>query len=234
MSEGAPLHEALSVFREAIHWKAYWSKSIAPFIGDRVLEAGAGVGANTQILLDHQRKRVWICMEPDTHLIETLKQTLRAIAEPNIVAATIDALSESSNFDSILYIDVLEHIEDDVGELHRASARLAPGGKLIVLSPAYNTLYSEFDRAIGHFRRYTGRTLRDLRPDGMRLVSLRYLDSVGLMLSLANRLLLRQRQPTLRQILFWDRVIIRMSRMIDPLIAYSAGRSVIAVWEREQ
>ncbi len=233
MTEDAPLHEALSVFREAIHWKTYWSKAIAPFIGERVLEAGAGVGANMQLFFDNQRKRVWVCMEPDTQLVKTLAQTLRENTEPKIVAATIDALSETSNFDSILYIDVLEHIEDDVGELRRASARLAPGGKLIVLSPAYNVLYSEFDKAIGHFRRYTGRTLRDLKPDGMRLVSLRYLDSVGLMLSLGNRLLLRQSQPTLRQILFWDRVIIRMSRIIDPLIAYSAGRSIIAVWERD-
>jgi 2-polyprenyl-3-methyl-5-hydroxy-6-metoxy-1,4-benzoquinol methylase len=171
-------------------------------------------------------------MEPDIQLIEALGHSRGSHGEPKVVASTIDAFAESSGFDSILYIDVLEHIEDDAGELRRASARLAPGGKLIVLSPAHNVLYSEFDRAIGHFRRYSSRSLRRLTPDGMRLVAMRHLDSAGLILSLGNRLLLRQNQPTPRQIRFWDRVIIRMSRRIDPLIGYTAGRSIIAVWER--
>jgi len=230
LSDHAPLHEALSVFREAVNWKTYWSKSIAPFIGNRVLEVGAGVGANTALMIDAVPNRTWVCMEPDVRLVNALD--VEAAETPLVIASTIDAFAETVNFDTILYIDVLEHIEDDEGELLRATDLLAPGGRLIVLSPAYNFLYSEFDRAIGHFRRYTSRSLRDLTPNGMRLVSMRHLDSVGLLLSLANRVLLRQNQPTRRQILIWDRVIVRLSRLIDPLIGYTAGRSIIAVWER--
>lgn len=218
------------MFRDAVNWKAYWSNAIAAYVGDRVLEAGAGVGANTALLQKPGKQRRWICMEPDLALIGALKQ---ALPGRTIVASTIDALAESAAFDTILYIDVLEHIADDGEEVRKAGTLLAPGGKLIVLSPAYNFLFSEFDRAIGHFRRYSRASLRALTPEGFRLIDLFCLDATGLLLSLGNRVLLREQQPTRGQIRFWDRVIIPISRVIDPIIGYTFGRSIVAVWERE-
>jgi SAM-dependent methyltransferase len=230
VTDRAPLHESLSVFRDAVNWKAYWSNAIAPYVGDRVLEAGAGVGANTALLQKPGKQRRWICMEPDLALIETLKA---AVPGETIVASTVDAFAETAAFDTILYIDVLEHIADDGYEVRKAGELLAPGGKLIVLSPAYNVLFSEFDRAIGHFRRYSRASLRALTPDGLRLIDLFCLDAAGLLLSLGNRVLLREKQPTRGQIRFWDRAIVPISRAVDPLIGHGFGRSIIAVWERD-
>ena len=229
MTDPHHLHENLSIFRDAVNWKAYWSKAIAPNIGKRVLEAGAGVGANTTFFQKAGENHVWVSMEPDLALVHELKRS-----EPSglAIASTIDAFAESAGFDTILYIDVLEHIEDDGGELRKAAALLAPGGKLIVLSPAYNFLYSEYDRAIGHFRRYSRQSLRALTPDGVRLTELYGLDSAGLLLSLGNRLLLREAQPTRSQIMFWDRVVIPIARVIDPILAYRFGRSIVAVWQK--
>ena len=59
-----------------------------------------------------------------------------------------------------------------------------------------------------------------------------YLDSVGFFASLANRLLLKQQNPTLKQILFWDRVLVPCSRLVDPLFLFRAGKSVVGVWEK--
>jgi hypothetical protein len=61
---------------------------------------------------------------------------------------------------------------------------------------------------------------------------MRYLDSVGLAASLANRTLLRQSIPTARQIMIWDRLMVPMSRILDPLLGYRAGKSILAVWSR--
>ncbi len=230
MPEDQHLHENLSIFREAINWKAYWSKAIAPHVGERVLEVGAGVGANTTLFLNSGENRFWVSMEPDLALVDRLKHAQTGTA---IAASTVDAFAESAGFDTIMYIDVLEHIEDDKGEVLAASKLLAPRGKLIVLSPAYNFLYSEYDRAIGHFRRYSRKSLRALTPDSLRLTDLFCLDSVGLLLSLGNRVFLREKQPTRGQLLFWDRVIVPISRAIDPLAGFGFGRSIIAVWERE-
>ncbi len=69
-------------------------------------------------------------------------------------------------------------------------------------------------------------------PHGTRLVTLFALDSVGLLASVAKRVLLHQKMPTARQISFWDRLLVPLSRIGDPLICYSYGKSLIAVWQK--
>jgi hypothetical protein len=137
-------------------------------------------------------------------------------------------------FDSIVYIDVLEHIEDDKSELAQAFHLLRPGGRLIVLAPALQALYSPFDKAIGHYRRYARKSLRSCTPPSSRLEKLAYLDCVGLIASGANRLILKQSSPSLRQILFWDKYMIPVSRILDPLIGHRLGKSILAVWVRDE
>ncbi len=220
----------LELFAHAQRWKAYYKSLIAPFFGQRVLEVGAGLGATTAALCDGSQE-AWICLEPDPDLLAQLaSRPLPACCRPQ--AGFVSTLAPDSRFDSILYIDVLEHIENDRAELERASRHLAPGGRLIVLSPAYQFLYSPFDESIGHYRRYTRATLSALTPPDCRPILLRYLDSVGLFTSLANRLFLRQPLPTHTQILFWDRRLVPLSCLLDPLFGFRFGRSVLAVWEK--
>ena len=102
----------------------------------------------------------------------------------------------------------------------------------MVLAPAHEALYTPFDRAIGHFRRYSTRSLRDLAPDCLSERRVIYLDSCGVLASLGNRLLLRQAAPTSQQILTWDRYLVPCSRWLDPLLLHKAGKSVLAVWAR--
>ena len=106
------------------------------------------------------------------------------------------SLPSEDRFDTILYVDVLEHIEDDRGELAGAAARLRTGGHVVVLAPAHQALYSPFDKAIGHFRRYSHRSLLAAAPSTLQPVAAYYLDAVGMAASLANRLLLRASMPS--------------------------------------
>ena len=105
--------------------------------------------------------------------------------------------------------------------------------RIVVLSPAYQFLYSEFDRAIGHFRRYTAGQLQAITPPGAKVDASFYLDSVGMMASAANKLLLKQKMPGRGQVLTWDRLMVPLSRFIDPLVGRSFGRSVIVVWVKD-
>jgi len=114
--------------------------------------------------------------------------------------------------------------------LKAAAARLRPKGRIIVLSPAGQRLFSPFDAAIGHFRRYNRSMLRRISPAGLRLKRMRYLDCVGLIASAANLLLLHQSMPTAAQLRFWDRWIVPVSRVLDSLFAYSLGKSILVVW----
>jgi SAM-dependent methyltransferase len=234
MSEPNYVGGELKLFAQADRWKRYWISQLRPYIRGAVLEVGAGIGANTLRLRNGSERR-WICLEPDPQLAATLREQLAGTPlEPTteVVTGTLNALGPADRFDSILYIDVLEHIEDDRGELERAAGHLGPGGHLIVLAPAHAWLFSPFDQAIGHFRRYTARALGGLTPPGVRLASAFYLDSVGLLASAANRLLLRQSLPSARQIHMWDSLMVPCSRLVDPFTGYRAGKSVIAVWER--
>ena len=90
----------------------------------------------------------------------------------------------------------LEHIEQGPDELDRAYSLLAPGGHLLVLVPAYQFLYSKFDEEVGHVKRYNKEQMRSELPRWARPVSLYYLDSMGVLLSLANKFLLHQARPT--------------------------------------
>ena len=103
----------------------------------------------------------------------------------------------------------------------------------MVLSPAYQFLYSEFDKAIGHFRRYTKPMLRALTPSGAKEQASFYLDAVGMMASTANKLMLRQAMPGRGQVLTWDRLMVPLSRLVDPLVGRSFGRSVVMIWLKD-
>jgi SAM-dependent methyltransferase len=226
--------QELDLFTEARRWKAYVRSALAPYIRGNVLEVGAGLGTTTRALRDATPDR-WTCLEPDATLATRLTESLQAEPLPTPVEVRIGTVAEldpSERFDSILYIDVLEHIANDVQELERAQACLHPGGRLIVLCPAHNYLFSPFDQAIGHHRRYDRRMIRALNPPGVQLETCFYLDSLGILLSLGNRLLLRSATPTHAQIAFWDTWIVPTSRVVDRLTLRNLGKTVIAAWRK--
>jgi len=226
----------LTLFAHALNWKRYFAGQVRPYLGDEVIEVGAGLGGTTALLFSGQRS--WLCLEPDPAMaaaigdgIATGRLPAACRVETGIVADLLTQGREAC-CDSVVYIDVLEHIEHDAAELERAWRLLRPGGHLIVLSPAFAWLFTPFDEAVGHFRRYHRAGLLAIAPSAARPVRVRYLDSVGLLASLANRLLLRSGMPTQSQVLTWDRLMVPLSRLADPLAGYSFGRSVLAVWQK--
>jgi hypothetical protein len=99
--------------------------------------------------------------------------------------------------DTIIYIDVLEQIDNDEGEMRVAASRLAPGGNIVALSPAFNSLY---DEAIGHYRRYARKDARRLTVRSLTLQTTFFLDSAGFFASALNWLILWKSQPSVRDI----------------------------------
>jgi SAM-dependent methyltransferase len=224
----------LDLFSAAKNWKSYFRDQLTPYLGEDVLEVGAGLGGTTRVLCRGSERR-WVCLEPDASLAARLEREVRSGSLPascETRVGTLEGFDPSETFDTILYMDVLEHIEDDRAEVARAAKHLRPGGHVIALSPAHQWLFSPFDHAIGHCRRYTKAGFGDLAPEGLEKTRLVYLDSIGLFASLANKLFLKSAMPKPSQIAFWDSVLVRMSRAIDPVLGYTAGKSVLAVWRK--
>jgi SAM-dependent methyltransferase len=222
----------LDLFAAAVNWKSYVRRQVRPYLGREVLEVGAGQGGTTRFLCDGQADR-WICLEPDALLADRLVEAIGAGELPDCCRpriGTLADLEEPDLFDTILYMDVLEHITDDQSELELAAERLHAGGHLIVLAPAHQWLFTPFDESIGHHRRYTTGSLGALTPGGLRLVRLAYLDSIGMLASLGNRFVLQRSMPDPGQIAVWDRIMVPLSRWVDPVLGYHLGKSVLAVW----
>ena len=155
MTDFAYVGSELELFACATTWKSYVRSHLQPYLSGDILEVGAGIGAATATFNDSTQRR-WVCLEPDRALADRIKPGLPAkLTNCEIVAGTLSDLGPDQQFDGILYMDVLEHIEADGAELARAARHLKPDGILTILSPALPWLFTPFDTAIGHYRRYT-------------------------------------------------------------------------------
>ena len=226
--------EELAVFENASNWKAYFSSHIIQFLKGKVAEVGAGIGSTT-LSLNKGTATEWQLLEPDEEMASALRKKIELKQLPancTVKKTTLGQLEQKEQFDCILYIDVLEHISDDKHEVDIAASHLKPGGRLVVLSPAFNYLFSTFDKAIGHYRRYDKSMIEKLTATSLVLRRTQYLDSIGYFASMTNKLLLKQSYPTAGQVQFWDKWMIPVSKFTDRLFFYSFGKSILSTWEK--
>lgn len=159
-------------------------------LGARVLEVGAGVGHITVELA--RRAQVVVALEPSPTLFAELVQRTKDFPNVEVHNSTLEEFrslrernlgtSGITPFDSVVYINVLEHIKDDVAEVQRARSFLAGTGKVLIVVPAHQWLYAEVDRVSGHFRRYSRSGLsRCLHAASLKVGWIRYFDAVGLL-----------------------------------------------------
>ena len=224
----------LEIFELAKNWKRYVAAKVQPYLGKTVLEVGAGLGSVTAELCSG-KEQLWVCLEPDTALAEKIEQKIKNGTLPAYCAVTegqVTDLAMSDLFETIIYFDVLEHIDDDQSEIQEAIKHIYNNGYLVILAPAYNCLFNSFDESIGHFRRYNRKALINLVPPSLSLVSCWYLDSVGILTLLANRFVFKLKMPTRNQIMFWDRTIVPFSKILDPLTGFCVGKSILMVWKK--
>jgi len=235
MSTSEYVGNELELFAEAKNWKNYWAEKVAPYVKGEVLEVGAGIGGTTAVLIPKCTYTSWLSLEPDKNLAEQIKINKDIPDDKKtitILNGLITDIPKNKKFDTIIYIDVIEHIEDDRQELKLAHDRLKPEGILIVLVPAHNWLFSPFDKAVGHYRRYNKSRLKSSVPEMMKKERLFYLDSGGLIASIFNKLWLKQSIPTKIQINLWDRLIVPFSKISDVLIGFLIGKSLIGIWKK--
>ncbi len=224
----------LDLFASATNWKAYVKSEVGQYLIGNVLEVGAGIGGTTAALY-HGGTHQWLCLEADPQQAKRLQLYLaksRCPGATSIIAGTLETFAERPYFDCVLYIDVLEHISDDRAQVALAAKLVRPKGHIIILSPAHQWLFSEFDKRIGHLRRYNKNTLQSLVPPGWVEQKVAYLDCLGVFLSLGNVWALKRSLPTAAQLAFWDRVCVPISRVADRVLRRNFGKSILAVWQK--
>ena len=126
-----------------------------------------------------------VAAEPNKQLFFELKSKTQNLQNVRAIQSDSDQIlrdinSRAQKFDTILYLNVLEHIEDDVAELGRARQLLTDSGKVIIVVPAHMWLYSKIDGLTGHFRRYSQKTIFQVASQHFHQVQLLNFDSAGL------------------------------------------------------
>jgi SAM-dependent methyltransferase len=203
---------------------------LAPHLRGTILEVGAGHGTFTERLASFGRV---VATELSADCVQRLRQRFAGREDVEVVAGDLTSALAGRRFDSAVLINVLEHIADDVGALARLREALAPGGRVLVFVPALDALYSRFDAAIGHHRRYGRAELmtRAYRA-GLEVEEIRFVNSLGAAAwwAFATKL---GRTPTTRwPVRLYDSVVVPLLRRVEASWTAPFGQSLLMVARR--
>jgi SAM-dependent methyltransferase len=232
--ESLTLTATLTQLAELDQYNYWLYQQIESAVGRRVLEVGSGTGNITQFL----------CASPDrevtaTDVVPSYRRELQKQFEGNsrvrIGAFDLTARApdeyRAAQFDTVVCLNVLEHIENDGFALAEMREALAPGGRLALLVPAHQFLYGEFDRAVGHFRRYERRGLAVLlQQAGFAVRELKFFSLLAMLPWLVNGRLLKRDYLPVGQANLANRLVplLRLEKLIGP----PCGLSLIAIAEK--
>ena len=227
------LHDHMEYFYNTKNWKNYWVNSLKKLINGKVIDVGTGIGSNIPFYLNLKTIKKLVCLEPDIKLYNKVKKKFNRLKKNKIFFKKIYLLELRSKekFDTIIYADVLEHIKNDFKEIKLAINHLKIGGRLIILCPAHNYLFTIFDKNVGHYRRYNKKMFTRLKVPKTKIEKLYYLDSLGFFLSLINKVILK-RDPKKEEIKFWDNLVVPISKVTDCLSLNLFGKSIICIYKK--
>ena len=217
--------QELENFERAHFWRKYIYFLIRNYLKDNILEVGAGIGSFTKNYIK-QYSNILIT-ETDRNNLKNLRNRFKGTKVKISKNFTKDL---KSKYKTIMYLNVLEHIKDDKKEIKTALNKLKKGGYLIILVPAHNKLYSKFDKAIGHFRRYEISFFKNLNLKGAEIKKLYFLDCCGYFLYYINKIFFKKEvYPSILKIFIWDKIFTPLTILLDKLSSYSFAKNILCV-----
>jgi SAM-dependent methyltransferase len=221
--------EVLEDLRTAVNHLDWVTSLTEPWLGDDPLEIGSGLGDAAARWAATGRPLT--VSEADPGRLAELRE--RFAEHPTVQVRELAVpIRESGNYSAVVSLNVLEHIEDDVAALRDFARLVRPGGRIVLVVPAFEQAMSNFDREIGHFRRYRVRSMEaTLRAAGLRPIKVSYLNSLGLFGWLVFVKLLRGRPGEGLPLKIYDKLIVPVLRRVEARIRVPFGQSVLAVAE---
>ena len=225
----AELKATLDSLDGADNYAGWIFELIEPYLGNEVLEVGGGHGTFTEMLAG-QAKRV-VASDISERCVSRLRERFSAEESVEILHGSVGSAAAHGPFDSVILINVLEHIEDDDGALREIGGRLLrPGGRVVLWVPAFSLLYSDFDRRIGHYRRYRRPGLRaQLSEAGYQVLDIRYVNAVGAVAWLVLARILRRTPTNGTAVKVFDRYFVPVLNRLERRWRPPFGQSVLAV-----
>ena len=214
----------------ALNYHQWIADEFSPYIGPCAAEVGAGTGNFSEFVLQRGAKKLF-AFEPSSNMYPLLRE--RFISDNRVEVRNslfVDSNSEFvESFDSVLYVNVLEHIELDSEELRVAYRTIKAGGYLLIFVPALQCLYSALDNKLGHFRRYHKRDLCDVVTGaGFDITCVKYFDIAGI-IPWYLAFVLMKKTMTGGNVSAYDRFVVPPMRFIEGLLAPPIGKNILLV-----
>jgi len=218
----------LEIFDQAKIFQKYIYLIIKKYLKDNILEVGAGIGSFTRSYF-HNHKNIHLS-DLDQNNCNILKEKFN----DNDIKIDGKKISEINlNFNTIIYLNVLEHINEDKKEIELALSRLNLGGHLIILTPAHQNLYSKFDKVIGHLRRYDAGFFSSNNYKNAKIKKLIYLDALGYILYFFNKIFFKEEvYPSKIKIFVWDKIFTPITIIFDYITRYKFGKNILCIYEK--
>ncbi|HNU06271.1 MAG TPA: class I SAM-dependent methyltransferase [Pyrinomonadaceae bacterium] len=221
----------------AVNYHKWILDEFRPYLGNRLVEVGAGTGNFTQLLVAEKPKML-TSVEP-SEMFGYLKENVAAFSNGTkvnvhraIFAQVREAIAETEP-DSILYVNVLEHIEDDRHELEMIRETLVPGGRCFIFVPALMSLYGEFDRKIGHFRRYSKSEIEEkCRAAGFKILVSKYFDFAGIIPWWIKYKLLKSDSLERGAVDAYDKFAVPVTKALENFLPVPSGKNILLVGEK--
>ncbi len=223
------LAPALHHLGQCDNYPDWISDQVVPHLRGRVHDVGAGTGTVARRLVEHGLVAV---SEPEPAFAESLRQTFANQPVTVVEAGLPDAVREV-DAETVVLINVLEHLADDTGALRSITEELPAGGRLILFVPAHEALYSESDRAVGHYRRYSRvGIVNKLSRAGLNVLEACYVNPLGAALWLGYSRVLGRRPEQDAAAGLFDRFLVKPLRRLEAGRRPRFGQSIVAVAER--
>ncbi len=219
----------------AVNYHRWILDEFRPNLGENIVEVGAGTGNFSRLLLAESPRKLSL-VEPSEmfqHLernISTIETTTDVSLYHSIFRNAAETIAAKARPDTIIYINVLEHIEDDLAELQTIHQTLAEGGNCLIFVPALQALYGDFDRKVGHFRRYAKRELEEkCRTAGFYIVRSDYFDLAGIIPWFIKYRILRSDDLSPSAVTLYDKLAVPIVKKLESLIKAPLGKNVLMV-----
>jgi len=231
------IREDLEQMLKATNYLNYQYRIVEPYLGNRVLEIGSGIGAFTQKLLHH--REFVIAVEPNNYCFNQLRVKFQKQRNLLLKNVPIDQYPKNEfakyHIDTILCMNVLEHIENDIDAITIFYNALTLGGKLILVVPAHEWAFGAIDQAVGHFRRYSCKHLRSIVENAGFTSSFCYhFNPVGIAGWLWNAKCRKLKKQSDRQIFFFDKYIVPLQSLLERFIQLPFGQSLLLVAQKNR
>jgi 2-polyprenyl-3-methyl-5-hydroxy-6-metoxy-1,4-benzoquinol methylase len=223
----------LETMSEAHRYQAHLFDLIRPHVGRHTLEVGCGIGTMSQQLVEVTERLV--CIEPNLNCAARARETLEGHPRISLRICHLEECNRADlleeRFDTIVCVNVLEHIEDDIRALRLfRDVVAATGGNVLIFVPAIQQAYGPLDAALGHHRRYTKRSLgAALDAAGLDLVAMKYTNPIGLLGWMYNAHISRNIEHSPAQVRLFETLVAPWALPLERLVSPPIGLSVFAV-----